>query len=126
VKKLFSILLVFIYTVSVSGMVVQQRFCDNELIETGLAGTLDDCCLMTSMAGCKKSCCLEKSEIVKVETAHEKPESLKSFKITAPVLFLNFLSHTLKPLALAENNFSAVKILPQKIPLRLLHSVFRI
>ncbi|MBC7865183.1 MAG: hypothetical protein IAF38_19570 [Bacteroidia bacterium] len=125
-KRVICIIIVFIYTVSVSGMVVQQRFCDNELIETGLAGTLDDCCMMASMPDCNKNCCLEKSEIVKVETAHEKPESLKNLKIVAPVLFLNSFSQSLNTISLTQNNFSEVKILPQKIPLRLLHSVFRI
>jgi hypothetical protein len=126
VRKAISILLVFVYAVSVSGMVIQKRFCGTRLIESGLAGTLKDCCMMEEMKSCKTNCCLEKAEVVKVESAQEKPEVSKDIQLHAS----NF-SHTtfvtVNPGVSdrgSESSFN--KMLPQKIPLRIFYSVFRL
>jgi hypothetical protein len=117
---------VFIYTVSVSGMVVKQRFCGSKLFDSGLMGTLDDCCAKKMMKDCDKNCCLDKAEIIKVETAHETPVTYKSLKILPVLNFTFFHSKLFSTFIPVEKFSSEIDLLPQKIPLRILVSSFRI
>ena len=125
-KKVISLFLVLIYTISVSGMVVQKRFCGEKLIASGLAGTLKDCCSSEKMKDCGGDCCLQKSEVVKVDAAQEKPVSPKILKIVLPAFTSTLFSGSSFRIPAEKNKFSSVGILPQKIPLRILILNFRI
>lgn len=83
-KRFIAILMLFVYSLSISGMVLQLHYCDDNLKSLKLANNEKNkcCCPKKTNQQHKKSCCGETKVVLKLNIDQSNHYQLAQFKVT--------------------------------------------
>ena len=126
-KKLFTVLLMLVYSLSSSGMTISLHYCCGKLDGVTFSAKQDKSCGKNNELK-KSSCCNDKQISIKVNTEQElSSKALQAYKITivAPVSNPLYTLHT-QPPTLVSSLARGAPIPLTSIPLFVKNCVFRI